>query len=178
MFHILCLMVTTRAVLERPRCQDLALRFPGISRTKLIFGEFPCPGNFTNTIPGLSRRRGNPDHREAQSDDETFHAPVVDGRVCSQSNSVDSDPLPELDVLGHRVRLHFALHLNVEDLQRLGRCPYTQTQLHAPLHNTYQATFTVLTAAASCPRQRISSSTSIDGGCLVSLSIRRDGATI
>ena len=34
--------------------QDLAL-----PRTKLIFQDFPGPGNFTNTIPGLSRC-GNP----------------------------------------------------------------------------------------------------------------------
>ena len=35
--------------------QDLALRFTGLSRTNLIFQDFPGPGNFTNTIPGLSR---------------------------------------------------------------------------------------------------------------------------
>jgi len=40
--------------------QDLALRFPQRSRTKLIFQDFPGPGNFTNTIPGLSGRCGNP----------------------------------------------------------------------------------------------------------------------
>jgi len=32
--------------------QDLALRFPDHSRTKLIFQDFPSTGNFTNTIPG------------------------------------------------------------------------------------------------------------------------------
>jgi len=30
--------------------QDLALRFTGLSRTKLIFPGFLGPGNFTNTI--------------------------------------------------------------------------------------------------------------------------------
>ena len=35
--------------------QDLALRFTGLSRTNLIFQDFPGPGNFTNTIPRLSR---------------------------------------------------------------------------------------------------------------------------
>ena len=39
--------------------QDLALRFPGLSRTKLIFQDFPGPENFTEELPGLSRRREN-----------------------------------------------------------------------------------------------------------------------
>ena len=39
--------------------EDLALRFPELYRTKLIFQDFPGTGNFTNTIPGLSRKRGN-----------------------------------------------------------------------------------------------------------------------
>jgi len=37
----------------------------------LDFHGFPGPGNITNTIPGLSRRHGNPKHRDwklAQSD--------------------------------------------------------------------------------------------------------------
>ena len=41
---------------------ELALRFPGLSRTKLIFQDFSGPGKITNAIPGISRRRGNPDH--------------------------------------------------------------------------------------------------------------------
>jgi len=40
--------------------QGLALRFPRLSSTKLIFQDFPGSGHFTNTIPGLSRKRGNP----------------------------------------------------------------------------------------------------------------------
>jgi len=40
----------------------IAEQIPGLSRTKLIFQDFPGPGNFTNTIPGLSRRRGNAVH--------------------------------------------------------------------------------------------------------------------
>ena len=38
---------------------NLALRFPGLSRKKLICQDFPGPGNFTNTIPGLCMRRGS-----------------------------------------------------------------------------------------------------------------------
>jgi len=34
------------------KLQGLALGFPGLSRTKLIFQDFPGPGNFTNTITG------------------------------------------------------------------------------------------------------------------------------
>jgi len=39
---------------------DHALKFPGLSRNKPIFQDFPEPGNFTKRNPGLSRRRGNP----------------------------------------------------------------------------------------------------------------------
>jgi len=35
---------------------------PGLSRTKAIFQDFPGPGKFTKRNPGLSRRRGNPEH--------------------------------------------------------------------------------------------------------------------
>jgi len=63
----------------------------------------------------------------------TFHAPVVDGGVGGQGNGVDGDPLPELDVFGHRMSLHLALHLNVEDLQRLTRC--RQTHMSSALSN-------------------------------------------
>jgi len=49
-----CIRITVSAV-----CIT-ALQIPGLSRTKLISPDFPGPGNFTNTIPGLSRRRGNP----------------------------------------------------------------------------------------------------------------------
>lgn len=50
----------------------------------------------------------------------TLHAPVIDGRVSHQGNGVHRDPLPEHDLLSHGVRLYLALHLNIEDLQRLG----------------------------------------------------------
>jgi len=40
--------------------QDLSLKFPGLSRTKPIFQDFPGPGNFTKRNSGLFRRRGNP----------------------------------------------------------------------------------------------------------------------
>ena len=38
--------------------QDLALKFPGLSKTKPIFQDFPGPGNFTPKNPGLSRSVG------------------------------------------------------------------------------------------------------------------------
>jgi len=40
--------------------------FPGLSRTKVIFQDFPGPEILKKKNPGLSRRRGNPDvtHRE------------------------------------------------------------------------------------------------------------------
>jgi len=40
--------------------------FPGLSRTKVLFQDFPGPGIFKKKIqdfPGLSRRRGNPARR-------------------------------------------------------------------------------------------------------------------
>ena len=40
--------------------QDLELQFPGLSRTKVIFQDFPGPGFFKKKNPALSRRRGNP----------------------------------------------------------------------------------------------------------------------
>jgi len=43
--------------------QDLKLQFPGLSRTKVIFQDFPSPGILKKKIqdfPGFSRRRGNP----------------------------------------------------------------------------------------------------------------------
>lgn len=48
----------------------------------------------------------------------TVHAPVVAGIVGGERDRVGVDPLPEDDLLRHRVRLHLALHLDVEDLQR------------------------------------------------------------
>ena len=38
--------------------QDLALKFPGLPRTKPIFQDFPGPGNCTPKNPGLSRSMG------------------------------------------------------------------------------------------------------------------------
>ena len=48
-----------------------------------------------------------------------LHGPVVDRGLRHQGDHVLRDPLPEDDVVRHRVRLHLGLHLNVEDLQRL-----------------------------------------------------------
>ena len=39
---------------------ELKLQFLGLYRTKLIFQDFPGPGNFRKRNPGLSRRHGNP----------------------------------------------------------------------------------------------------------------------
>jgi len=39
---------------------DLKLQFPELSRTKVIFQDFPGPGILQKKNPGLSRRRGNP----------------------------------------------------------------------------------------------------------------------
>jgi len=40
-------------------------QIPGLSRTKVIHQDFPGPGNFTDTIPGHSMRRGNGAERQA-----------------------------------------------------------------------------------------------------------------
>lgn len=48
-----------------------------------------------------------------------LHAPVVDGVVRNQGHCVERDPLPESHVVGHGMSLHLALHLDVENLQRL-----------------------------------------------------------
>jgi len=52
----------------------------------------------------------------------TFHAPVIARVVRSESDRVDADPLPELDVLRHSVSFHLAFHLNIEYLQGLTGC--------------------------------------------------------
>ena len=49
----------------------------------------------------------------------TLHGPVVDSGLSDQSNGVDSDPLPEDDILGHDVVLHLGLEVEVEDLELL-----------------------------------------------------------
>jgi len=38
----------------------VATIFPGLSRTKVIFQDFPGPGILKKKIPGLSSRHGNP----------------------------------------------------------------------------------------------------------------------
>lgn len=44
---------------------------------------------------------------------------MVDSSFCHQGNGIQVDPLPKYDIISHLVSLHFALHLNVEDLQVL-----------------------------------------------------------
>lgn len=45
---------------------------------------------------------------------------MVDGIVSHKCNCVKGDPLPEGDVVRHGVRLHLALHIDVEDLKGFG----------------------------------------------------------
>ena len=52
----------------------------------------------------------------------SLHAPVVDCRLRHQRDHVLRNPLPEDDVVHHRVRLHLRLHLDVEDLKSLLCC--------------------------------------------------------
>ena len=52
----------------------------------------------------------------------TLYGPVVYRGLSDQGNRFQVDPLPEDDFIGHRVCLHFALHLNVEYLQCLTSC--------------------------------------------------------
>lgn len=49
----------------------------------------------------------------------TFHGPMEDSGFRHQGNGIQVDPPPKDDVIGHLVSLHFALHLDVEDLQVL-----------------------------------------------------------
>ena len=51
-----------------------------------------------------------------------LHAPVVHRRLGHQRDHVLRNPLPEDDVVDHRVRLHLRLHLDVEDLKSLLCC--------------------------------------------------------
>ena len=56
-----CVRLTCHSLAKNSRTfQDFQLKFPRLSRTNPIFQDFPGPGNFTNKIPGISRRRGNP----------------------------------------------------------------------------------------------------------------------
>ena len=52
----------------------------------------------------------------------SLHAPVVDCCFGHQRDHVLRNPLPEDDVINHRVRLHLRLHLNVEDLKSFLCC--------------------------------------------------------
>ena len=52
----------------------------------------------------------------------TFHRPVINCGFCDKCKSIDIDPLPESNIFNHGVCLHFALHFNVEDLERSASC--------------------------------------------------------
>jgi len=56
-----CICCLHHCLVNSRTFQDLASRFPELSRTKVIFEDFPGPGNFQIKIPGLSRRHGNPE---------------------------------------------------------------------------------------------------------------------
>ncbi len=56
---------------------------------------------------------------------------MENGGLCNEGDGVQVDPLPEYDLVCHLVCLHFALHLNVEDLQTLASCRGFSTVLTA-----------------------------------------------
>lgn len=56
----------------------------------------------------------------------TLHAPVINTCFSDKSYSVDRNPLPEYHIFSHRVRFHFAFHLNVEYLESLTSCDKMQ----------------------------------------------------
>lgn len=56
------------------------------------------------------------------SNDITFHAPVINTCVSDKSYSVHRNPFPEYNIFRHCVRLHLALHLDVENLKSLTSC--------------------------------------------------------
>ncbi len=47
----------------------------------------------------------------------TFHGPMIDCGLSDEGNGVEVDPFPEDYIICHLVCLHFALHLNVENLE-------------------------------------------------------------
>ncbi len=47
----------------------------------------------------------------------SFHTPVIDRIVCHKCYSIERDPLPKRNIIGHGVGLHLALHFNVENLK-------------------------------------------------------------
>ena len=51
-----------------------------------------------------------------------LHGPMEDARLRHEGDRVQRDPLPEDNVVRHRVRLHLRLHLDVENLEGLLRC--------------------------------------------------------
>jgi len=70
---------------------SLPSKIPGLSRTKLIFQDFPGPGNFTSTISGLYRGQARePCDRRASTDDTwvscTHLAVAQDGQALSESH--------------------------------------------------------------------------------------------
>jgi len=50
--------------------QDLASTFPGFFSTKVIFQDFPGPGNFQIKISGLFSRRENPDVNQSNQSNQ------------------------------------------------------------------------------------------------------------
>ena len=78
--------------------QDLASIFPGLSRTEVIFQDFPGPGNLPLKITGLSRRRGNPVkqlYNNAKSGKKSYHTLTNRCWVGSFPLEKDSDSDPD-----------------------------------------------------------------------------------
>ena len=111
-----------------------AKQTPGLSRTShLDFLDFPGPGNFTNAIPGFSRRHGNPAPKAEAM--QTHHdagggvgeRSVADVRVPGDPADVSRAPehiavrLVIEHVLERRRRVQQVAGLRVQNALRLAR---------------------------------------------------------
>lgn len=52
----------------------------------------------------------------------TFHTPVIDRGFCYKTKSIDVDPFPKHNVFVCCGGFHFALHFDIEDLERASGC--------------------------------------------------------
>src|SRR6476469_4344700 len=86
-----------------------------IDSTADLLHRQPYYSLHNNSFPGTLHRICNVINPHTR----TFHTPMIAVRVCCQCHSVDTDPLPELNVLSHRMSLHLTLHLDVKYLQSL-----------------------------------------------------------
>ncbi len=60
---------------------------------------------------------------------------MVHSGLRNQGNGVQVDPLPKDDLICHLVSLHFALHLDVEDLQVLSSCEWGRNSIPSYTRN-------------------------------------------